>query len=145
MSDEGIDAIARANEIIGDSPYRVFAYVVAERADLYVEVVSADVVAEVAATGTMRDPDEVRSALEALAEWGNVSKFYDSAAPETLDEFYGKRFLGQPTPEGCAPCAGVEAVREAGLAGGGRNARVLRSHRPLVDLGAGIDRRGFRV
>jgi uncharacterized protein (TIGR02677 family) len=140
VSDEGIDAVARANEVIGDSPFRVFAYVVAERADLYVEVVTAlvaakerfrlqlrpaDVVAELAATGTMRDPDEARSALEALAEWGNVSKFYDSAAPETLDEFYGKRFLYQLTPEGAAAHAGVEAAREAGLAGGGRLSAVL--------------------
>jgi hypothetical protein len=41
MSDEGIDAAAQANEVIGDCPTRCFAYVVAERPDLYIEVVTA--------------------------------------------------------------------------------------------------------
>lgn len=124
----------------GESPYRVFSYVVAEKAELYVSVVSAlvaakerfrlqlrpsDVVRELAVSGPEPDHDEVLGALESLAEWGNVSRFYDSAAPETLVEFYGKRFLYQLTPEGAAAHEGVEAARRAGLAGGGRLSGVL--------------------
>ena len=123
-----------------ESPYRVFAYALAERADLYLDVVGAlvaakdrfrlqlrpaDVVRELAASGRHREEDEVLSALEALAEWGNLSRFYDSAAPETLTEFYGKRFLYQLTPEGVAAHGGVEAARQAGLASGGRLSAVL--------------------
>ncbi len=123
-----------------ESPYRVFAYVVAERAELYLDVVDAlvaakerfrlqlrpaDVVRELASSGRHREQDEILSALEALAGWGNVSRFYDSAAPETLTEFYGRRFLYQLTPEGVAAHDGVEAARRAGLDGGGRLSAVL--------------------
>ncbi|MDY7106745.1 MAG: TIGR02677 family protein [Actinomycetota bacterium] len=132
---------ATPNDVVADgSPYRVFAYVLAERAGLYVDVVDAlvaakdrfrlqlrpaDVARELAAAGRARPEDEVLSALEALAEWGNVSRFYDSAAPETLSEFYGKRFLYQLTPEGVAAHEGIEAARRAGLASGGRLSAVL--------------------
>ena len=66
------------------SPYRVFAYVLAERADLYLDVVGAlvaakdrfrlqlrpgEVVRELAASGRQHHEDDIRSALEALAEW----------------------------------------------------------------------------
>lgn len=142
-----VDEVAEdRNEVAADtsppeeSPYRVFAYVLAERADLYADVVRAlvaakdrfrlqlrptDVSRELASTGVHREHDEILSALEALAEWGNVSRFYDSAAPETLTEFYGKRFLYQLTPEGIAAHEGVEAARQAGLASGGRLSGVL--------------------
>ncbi|HEX2064984.1 MAG TPA: DUF2397 family protein, partial [Acidimicrobiales bacterium] len=124
----------------GETPYRVFSYVLAERADLYLDVVGAlvaakdrfrlqlrpaDVARELASSGRHREEPDVLSALEALAEWGNVSRFYDSAAPETLSEFYGKRFLYQLTPEGVAAHHGVQAARRAGLAGGGRLSAVL--------------------
>jgi uncharacterized protein (TIGR02677 family) len=116
---------------------RVFAYTVAERADLYMRVVDGLVAAkerfrlqlrpaEVAAElGDGTGPDDIRGALEQLAEWGNVTRFYDSAAPESLTEFYAKRFLYQLTPEGAAAHAGVHAVRRAGLDAGGRLSAVL--------------------
>jgi uncharacterized protein (TIGR02677 family) len=121
------------------SPTRVFAYAVAERAELYLRVVDAlvaakerfrlqlrpaEVVDELAAE-PRPTPDEVRSALEQLADWGNVTRFYDSAAPESLAEFYAKRFLYQLTPEGVAAHAGVQAVQRAGLDRGGRLSSVL--------------------
>jgi uncharacterized protein (TIGR02677 family) len=130
---------AQSTEAEG-SPYRVFAYVLGERAELYLDVVDAlvaakdrfrlqlrpgEVVRELTSAGRHHPEDDVRSSLEALAEWGNVSRFYDSVAPETLAEFYGKRFLYQLTPEGAAAHDGVQAARRVGLDGGGRLSAVL--------------------
>lgn len=140
VAEDSIQPAMADSHVSAESPYRVFSYVLAERADLYLEVVDAlvagkdrfrlqlrpaDVVRELASSDRQREEDEVRSALEALAEWGNVSRFYDSAAPETLTEFYGKRFLYQLTPEGVAAHAGVQSARRAGLARGGRLSAVL--------------------
>jgi hypothetical protein len=89
---------------------------VVEKAQLYVAVVDALVAAKERFTLQLRPGElvqqlpevtvgEIADALEALEGWGNVTKFYDTAAPETLDEFYAKRFLYQLTE------AGVVAVR----------------------------------
>lgn len=140
VAEDRFAAEGSAGDPPAGSPFRVFAYVLGERADLYLEVVEAlvsakdrfrlqlrpaDVVRELAASGRYREQEEVRSALEVLAGWGNVTSLYDSAAPETLTEFYGKRFLYQLTPEGVAAHEGVEAARQAGLASGGRLSAVL--------------------
>lgn len=131
------------------APYpelRVFAYAVAEKAWLYVPVVDAMVAAKERFTLQLRPaevardlrgadrhgPDlrdvgeqEVADALEALARWGNVQRFYDTAAPETLDQFYAKRYLYQLTEEGVAAHRGVQAVRDAGLDAGRLSAVLL--------------------
>jgi len=122
---------------------RVFAYTVSEKAPLYVAIVDAlcaakerfllqvrpsevrrelaGVAGEAAAPGTT----DVAACLEQLADWGNVARFYDTAAPETLAEFYAKRYLYQLTPAGVAAHAGVAAVRASGLDAGGRLSAVL--------------------
>ncbi len=114
----------------------MFAYAVAEKARLYVPVVDALVAAKERFTLQLRpaevarelpdvDEQEVAEALEALARWGNVQRFYDTTAPETLDQFYAKRFLYQLTEEGVAAHQGVQAVRRAGLDGGRLSAVLL--------------------
>lgn len=120
--------------------YRVFSYVTAERAELYVAIVDvlvdakdrfrlqvrpAEVVRDLAVAGREESAGEVRDALERLADWGNLTRFYDSASPETLAEFYGKRFLYQLTPEGVAAHQGVQVARRAGLDSGGRLSAIL--------------------
>src|SRR3954468_6304752 len=123
-----------------DSHLEVFAYAVAEKSGQYVAVVEAlvasrerfrlqlrpaEVTADVRAGGMELDQDQVSVLLEQLADWGNVSRFYDSAAPETLAEFYNKRYLYQLTPRGSAAHDGVRAAQRAGLAAGGRLSGVL--------------------
>lgn len=119
---------------------RVFSYAVADKAPLYLDIVEAlaaarerfrlqlrpnEVVHELHQAGLDRTADEVALALEQLVEWGNVAHFYDSAAPETLAEFYGKRFLYQLTPPGWEAHEGVRAVQRTGLAESGRLSGVL--------------------
>jgi hypothetical protein len=115
---------------------RVFTYAVAEKAQLYVAMLDILVAAkerfrlqlrpsEVACELVGFDEAEVADALERLVEWGNLSHTYDTAAPETLDEFYSKRFLYQLTPAGIAAHEGVRAVRASGLDAGGRLSAVL--------------------
>ncbi len=112
-----------------DENLRVFTYAVVEKAELYVSVVDVLVEAKERFTLQLRPaevarqlPDvsvgDIAEALEVLEGWGNVTKFYDTAAPETLDEFYAKRFLYQLTEAGVAAHRGVQAVRHAGLDGG---------------------------
>lgn len=125
---------------VHDSDLQVFAYAVAEKSEQYVAVVEAlvlsrerfrlqlrpgEVTADVRAGGTDLDQNQVSLLLEQLAHWGNVSRFYDSAAPETLAEFYNKRYLYQLTPRGSAAHDGVRAAQRAGLAAGGRLSGVL--------------------
>lgn len=123
-----------------DSDLEVFAYAVAEKSEQYVAVIEAlvtsrerfrlqlrpgEVAADVRAGGSNLDQSQVSLLLEQLADWGNVSRFYDSAAPETLAEFYNKRYLYQLTPRGSAAHDGVRAAQRAGLAVGGRLSGVL--------------------
>lgn len=109
-----------------DTALRVFAYAVYEKAPLYVAVVDALMEAkerfqlqlrpaEVARALEEVTAEEVADALEALFGWGNVSRFYDPAAPATLDQFYAKRFLYQLTEAGVAAHEGIRAVRRVGL------------------------------
>jgi uncharacterized protein (TIGR02677 family) len=129
------------------SDLRVFAYTVTEKAEIYLAVVEALMIArerfrlqlrpsevlrelhldghEFRLDGKDFTVDDVGTALEQLAAWGNVSRFYDSAAPETLAEFYGKRYLYQLTQSGWAAHEGVRAVQRAGLAASGRLSGVL--------------------
>jgi Protein of unknown function (DUF2397) len=127
------DASAPANPSL-----RVFTYAVAEKSVTYVAVVDALMAAKerfqlqmrpgellrllvdvdsVAAPPAMT-VEEVTDALESLFGWGNVNRFYDPAAPETLDEFYAKRFLYQLTEAGVAAHDGIRAVRRVGLDSG---------------------------
>ncbi len=120
-----------------DPDLRVFAYVVADKARLYVAIVDALMeakerfVLQLRPAEVARDlvggahPTEVADALEVLATWGNVTKFYDTAAPDTLDQFYAKRFLYQLTEAGVAAHEGVRAVRRAGLDTGRLSAVLL--------------------
>ncbi|MHB1775544.1 MAG: TIGR02677 family protein [Acidimicrobiales bacterium] len=120
-----------------DPSLRVFAYVVADKARLYVAIVDALMgakerfVLQLRPAEVARDlvggahPAEVADALEVLAAWGNVTKFYDTAAPDTLDQFYAKRFLYQLTEAGVAAHEGVRAVRRAGLDTGRLSAVLL--------------------
>ena len=112
-----------------DAALRVFAYAVAEKSSTYVAVVEALMEAkerfqlqlrpaEVARHLKAATIEEITAALESLFEWGNVSRFYDPAAPETLDQFYAKRFLYQLTEAGVAAHEGVRAVRRVGLDSG---------------------------
>ncbi len=109
-----------------ETSLRVFAYAVAEKASLYVALVDALMEAkerfqlqlrpaEVARPLVDVEVEEVADALEALFGWGNVTRFYDPAAPETLDQFYAKRFLYQLTEAGVAAHEGIRAVRRVGL------------------------------
>ncbi|MGH9108143.1 MAG: TIGR02677 family protein, partial [Acidimicrobiales bacterium] len=113
-----------------DPALRAFAYAVADKAWLYVAVVDvlvgakerftlqlrpSEVVRELARDLPGTGVEEVAGALESLERWGNVQRFYDTAAPETLDQFYAKRFLYQLTEAGAAAHEGVRAVRRAGL------------------------------
>lgn len=119
----------------GDTALRVFSYAVAEKAEVYVAIVDALVAAKERfqlqvrpselirqlsqqadrTAGAELTIEEVTDALESLFGWGNVSRFYDPAAPETLDQFYAKRFLYQLTEAGLAAHEGVRAVRRVGL------------------------------
>ena len=123
-----------------NSDLEVFAYAIAEKGEQYVAVVEAlvasrerfrlqlrpsEVAAELRSGGNDLDQSQVSVLLEQLAGWGNVSRFYDSAAPETLAEFYNKRYLYQLTPRGSAAHDGVRAAQRAGLAAGGRLSGVL--------------------
>lgn len=125
---------------VHDSDLQVFAYAVAEKSEQYVAIVEAlvvsrerfrlqlrpgEVAADVRSGGTDLDQSQVSLLLEQLAHWGNVSRFYDSAAPETLAEFYNKRYLYQLTPRGAAAHEGVRAAQRAGFAAGGRLSGVL--------------------
>jgi uncharacterized protein (TIGR02677 family) len=109
-----------------DRSLRVFTYAVVEKVDLYVSVVEVLVDAKERFSLQLRPgevaqhlPDvavgDIAEALETLEGWGNVTKFYDTAAPETLDEFYAKRFLYQLTEAGVAAHRGIQAVRRVGL------------------------------
>ena len=117
---------------------KVFSYAVADKADLYLAVVDVLVTAKERFTLQLRPaevarqlasvaPGEVTDALEALESWGNVTKFYDTSAPETLDQFYARRFLYQLTEAGVAAHRGVQAVRQAGLDSGRLSAVLLPS------------------
>jgi uncharacterized protein (TIGR02677 family) len=134
MANSGEQQESQATEL------RVFSYAVADKAALYLEIVEAlmvarerfclqlrpsEVVRELRIAGHDRSVDEVSPALEQLSEWGNVSHLYDSASPETLAEFYGKRYLYQLTQPGWAAHEGVRAVQRTGLAASGRLSGVL--------------------
>jgi uncharacterized protein (TIGR02677 family) len=119
-----------------DLNLRVFSYAVAEKADLYLPIVEALVAAKERFVLQLRPAEvaqhlpgvrteEIAAALEALEGWGNVTKFYDTTAPETLDQFYAKRFLYQLTEAGVAAHRGIQAVRRAGLDGGRLSAVLL--------------------
>jgi len=120
-----------------DPGLRVFAYVVADKAQLYVAIVDALMGAKERFVLQLRPAEvarevvggaetgEVADALEVLAAWGNVTRFYDTAAPDTLDQFYAKRFLYQLTEAGVAAHEGVRAVRRAGLETGRLSAVLL--------------------
>jgi hypothetical protein len=101
-----------------ESPCRVFAYALADRAELYLDVVGAlvaakdrfrlqlrpgDVVRELASAGRQREQDEVLSALEALAQWGNVSRFYDSDGRLREGAQPGNRFRDRETHRAARP------------------------------------------
>ena len=128
-----------------DPRLKVFSYAVAEKATLYLAVVDAMVSAKERFTLQLRPAEvarqlagvaagEVADALEALESWGNVTKFYDTSAPETLDQFYARRFLYQLSEAGVAAHRGVKAVRQAGLDSGRLSAVLLPSI--IEDLGA---------
>jgi uncharacterized protein (TIGR02677 family) len=135
-----VDQLAAADPSVPiasvDPDLRVFAYTVAEKAWLYVPVVDALVAAKGRFTLQLRPAEVARElpgtterdvveALEALERWGNVQKFYDTAAPETLEQFYARRFLYQLTDAGVAAHEGVRAVRRAGLDSGRLSAVLL--------------------
>lgn len=116
-----------------DTALRVFSYAVAEKAPTYVAIVDAlmeakerfqlqlrpaEVARHLADGKKGATVEEITDALEALFAWGNVSRFYDPAAPETLDQFYAKRFLFQLTEAGVAAHEGIRAVRRVGLDSG---------------------------
>ncbi len=112
-----------------DPRLRVFAYAVAEKAWLYVPLVDTLMAAKERFRLQLRPAElarelpgsvveEVAEALDALEAWGNVTRFYDTTAPETLGEFYSKRFLYQLTEAGVAAHEGIRAVRRAGLDSG---------------------------
>ncbi len=112
-----------------DQGLRAFSYAVAEKAHLYVALVDALMdakerfqlqlrPAEVAGHLPGASVADVSDALDALFGWGNVTRFYDPAAPETLDQFYAKRFLYQLTEAGVAAHEGIRAVRRVGLESG---------------------------
>lgn len=115
---------------------RVFAYAIYEKSELYLAILDVIVAAkerfrlqlrpaEITRHLTSVDEPEVAEALDRLEGWGNLTRFYDTAAPETLAEFYSKRFLYQLTPAGAAAHEGVRAVRASGLASAGRLSAVL--------------------
>lgn len=112
----------------GDVALRAFSYAVAEKAPVYLAIVDALMEAKERfqlqlrpaelvrhLDGSTSTVEEVTDALESLFGWGNVSRFYDPAAPETLDQFYAKRFLYQLTEAGVAAHEGIRAVRRVGL------------------------------
>src|ERR1700730_17193805 len=78
--------------VAGNLDLRVFAYAVVEKANLYVAVMDALVASKERFTLQLRpwevarhladvSVEDVAAALEALEGWGNVTKFYDTAAP----------------------------------------------------------------
>lgn len=134
------DDLAPTDATTGDARLRVFAYAVAEKADVYLAIVDAmaagaerfrlqqrprEIRRDLAATGVVLSDDEVLAALEQLHGWGNVTRLFDPTAAETLAEFYGRRYLYQLTPAGVAAHEGIERVRAVGLDVGGRLSRVL--------------------
>jgi len=119
-----------------DPDLRVFSYALSEKSPLYVAVLESMFAgkerfhlqlrpAEVALDVPGASEEEVATALERLETWGNLTRFYDTAAPETLDDFYAKRYLYQLTPAGIAAHQGVRTVLESGLHAGGRLSAVL--------------------
>ncbi|MGZ4401532.1 MAG: TIGR02677 family protein [Gaiellaceae bacterium] len=120
-----------------DSRLRVFAYATSPSAETYLAIVESLAEAKerfrlqfrpveiVELLGGSYSVDGVSAALDQLVEWGNVARVYDSAAAETLEEFYRRRFLYQLTPEGIVAHDGVRAVQAAGLDEAGRLSSVL--------------------
>ena len=110
---------------------KVFAYAVADKAETYLAIVDGLMEAKERFQLQIRPSELARQigdtditsetvtdALESLFGWGNVSRFYDPSAPETLDEFYAKRYLYQLTEAGVAAHEGIRAVRRVGLDSG---------------------------
>lgn len=124
----------------GDARLRVFAYAVAEKADVYLAIIDVmaagaerfrlqqrprEIRRDLAAGGLVLSDDEVLAALDQLHGWGNLTRLFDPTAAETLAEFYGRRYLYQLTPAGIAAHEGIQRVRAVGLDAGGRLSRVL--------------------
>lgn len=93
----------------------VFAYLTAEKAERYRQVMRAflqvkqrfvlhlrpdDVVAALHREGLSADRDGVQTVLAQLVEWGNLRADPDTAEVATVEEFYRARFLYQLTVEG---------------------------------------------
>jgi len=123
-----------------DARLRVFAYAVADKADVYLAIIDAMAAAterfrlqqrpreirrDLADAGLLLEEAELSAALDQLWSWGNLARLFDPTSAETLSEFYGRRYLYQVTAVGVAAHEGVQRVRAVGLDAGGRLSRVL--------------------
>lgn len=113
----------------GNGRLKAFAYVNAEKAELYRAIMGAFVTAKSQfklhlrpaeiATAFSSNSDarplaegELDLALIQLCEWRNLDKYPDTAAVATVDDFYRARFLFQITAEGEAAERAVEVYEE---------------------------------
>jgi uncharacterized protein (TIGR02677 family) len=100
---------------VADDQLTVFAYLTAEKADRYRQVMRVflhakqrfvlhlrpdEVVHAMAADGTVIDRDSAQTLLAQLVDWGNLRADPDTAEVATVEEFYRARFLYQLTVEG---------------------------------------------
>ncbi|MEX1163479.1 MAG: TIGR02677 family protein [Nitriliruptor sp.] len=102
-------------ECVSTDQLTVFAYLTAEKAERYRQVMRAflhakqrfvlhlrpdEVVTSLHDDGTAVDRDGVQTLLAQLVEWGNLRADPDTAEVATVEEFYRARFLYQLTLEG---------------------------------------------
>ncbi|HEY3451462.1 MAG TPA: TIGR02677 family protein [Myxococcales bacterium] len=94
---------------------RAFAYLNADKAELYRAVLGvfvqakerfslhlrpAELLRAVASDGSALDPKEIDAALAQLCDWGNLEAHADTAEVATVEDFYRPRFLYQLTAAG---------------------------------------------
>jgi len=128
---------------------RTFAYVTAEKAELYRAIMRifmsakerfalhlrpADVLSEVNATGAVHSLEggSVDLELAQLCEWGNLEARADTADVSTVDDFLRRRYLYQLTVKGEAAERAILGYEEAILQPGELQAAALTDIRGLL-------------
>ncbi len=143
MSGQGEREVSRAHlDTSAADRYSVFRFIVADKAELYREVVEVfaraktryriqlrtEEVARELADGRARlsvPEEELVPTLDQLMEWGNLKRTQDTREVATLEEFYRRRSLYQLTPEGEEAHRGVVGLEELQHRSGGRLSGIM--------------------
>jgi len=143
MSGQGERDASRARSDASPADrYSVFRFIVADKAELYREVVEVfaqakaryriqlrtEEVARELADGRARlsvPEEEFAAILDQLMVWGNLKRTQDTREVATLEEFYRRRSLYQLTPEGEEALRGVVGLEELQHRSGGRLSGIM--------------------